>query len=168
MQRKNIVASKISPKIEILRSPIHGQGMFARQNINKGEVVFIKGGHILSKDELYSSETINSYLPIDDAYFIGAMDEEEEPYVKLYINHSCSPNCGMRGEITFVAMEDIKKGDELTCDYAMIDNEDYQFVCDCRSKNCRKIVTGFDWKKKDIQRRYANYFARYLLDKINQ
>lgn len=166
MDIDGVVKSYVSPKIVIRKSKIHGLGMFANENIRKGEIVFIKGGHILTRDELFSSQQIGSYLPIDDAFFIGARNKDEENSIKLYNNHSCDPNCGMRGEITFVALRDISSGEELTCDYAMIDNEDYEFECLCSSPNCRKIITGFDWRIKELQEKYSGYFSRYLLDKI--
>jgi len=145
---------------------MHGMGMFAKEHIYKDEVVFIKGGHILTRDQLFSSGVINSYLPLDDNHFVGATTKEEEESIKLYNNHSCEPNCGVRGEISFVAMFDISQDTELTIDYAMVDNEDYTIECTCGSTSCRKIITGFDWKKKGLQEKYAGYFARYLEDKI--
>ena len=163
--------SVISDKIEIRHSGIDKVGMFAVAQIKKGEIVYIKGGHVLHRDELFTSGTINSYLPISDEYFIGAISAEEEKDVKLYNNHSCNPNCGMRGEITFVAIRDIEVGEELTVDYAFIDNEDYSFECHCGSENCRHTITGFDWKIKELQEKYYPYFAQYLkekIDKINQ
>lgn len=166
MENDNSIKSYISPKVVIRKSEIHGLGMFAKEKINKGEIVFIKGGHIVSRDELYSSEQISSYLPIDDDFFIGAKHKEEENRIKLFNNHSCDPNCGMRGEITFVAIRVIHKDDELTCDYAMIDNEKYEFSCSCKSPLCRKKITGFDWKIEELQVKYSDYFARYILDKI--
>lgn len=159
--------SIISSKVEVRKSEIDKMGMYAKEDIFKGEIVYIKGGHILTRDELFSSSAINSYLPISDDYFIGAISAEEEPYVKLYNNHSCEPNCGMNGEITFVAIKDIKAGEELTIDYAFIDNEDYSFECHCGSPKCRHIITGFDWKIKALQKRYYPYFAQYLKDKID-
>jgi SET domain-containing protein len=161
-----IIKSVISPKIEIRKSPLHGMGMFAKENIKKGEIVVIKGGHILTRDQLFSSGIINSYLPLDDIYFLGAMNKEEEKSIKLYINHSCDPNCGVRGEITFVAMTDIAKNTELTIDYCMVDNEDYVIDCKCGSPECRRKISGFDWKQKKLQQKYKGYFARYLQDKI--
>lgn len=83
-----MVYSVMSSKVEVRNSPIHGKGMFAKTNIEKGEVVFIKGGYILSKDELYSSGAINSYLPLDDNYFLAARNKEEELHIKLY-NRNC-------------------------------------------------------------------------------
>jgi len=159
--------SIISSKVEIRNSKINKNGMFAKEDISKGEIVYIKGGHILTKDEIFSSSVINSYLPISDEYFIGAISPDEEPFIKLYNNHSCDPNCGLHGEVTFVAIRDISAGEELTTDYAFIDNEDYSFVCHCGSTSCRHIVTGYDWKIKSLQEKYYPYFAQYLKDKIN-
>ncbi len=167
MDSGRVVRSVVSPKVIIQKSQIHGLGMFAKELIKKGEIVFIKGGHILTRSELYYSEKISSYLPIDDEYYIGATTEDEEAAVKLYNNHSCEPNCGVRGEITFVAMRDIPAEEELTCDYAMIDNEAYEFECSCETKSCRGKITGFDWMTKELQLRYAGYFARYLNEKID-
>lgn len=159
--------SYVSEKIEIRASVIHGKGMFAKQHIKKGEIVFIKGGHILSREELFTSEKINSYLPIADNFFIAACSPDEEEQIKLFNNHSCEPNCGLRGEITFIAIRDISPNEELTCDYAFIDNEDYSFKCNCGSSSCRKIVTGHDWKIPQLQRKYYKYFAEYLKEKID-
>lgn len=161
------VRSYVSPRTRVSRSQIHGQGMFASQPIRSGEIVCIKGGHILRKSEIYSSGSINSYLPLDDEFYLGARNEDEEPLVKLVINHSCSPNCGMRGEITIVAMRDIQVDEELTIDYAMVDNEDYEFVCNCGTDACRGRVSGFDWRKPHLQRTYGKFFARYLRDKFS-
>ena len=161
-----MLRSIIVDKVEVRNSLINGIGMFAKQKINKGEIVFIKGGHILEKEKIFTTSTINSYLPIDDDYFIGASNIEEEEAIKLFNNHSCDPNCGLRGEITFVAIKDIYKDEELTCDYAFIDNEDYQFKCQCGSLKCRKIVTGKDWMINELQEEYFCYFARYLQEKI--
>ena len=97
----------------------------------------------------------------------GAISQDEEESIKLYNNHSCDPNCGMHGEISFVAIRDIEVGEELTIDYAFIDNEDYSFECHCGSPNCRHTVTGFDWTKRNLQEKYYPYFAQYLKDKID-
>ncbi len=160
--------SVISKKVEIRKSDIDHAGMFAKETIHPGEMVYIKGGHILTREELFSSAVINSYLPISDDYFLGALTANEENEIKLYNNHSCDPNCGMHGEMTFIAIKQINAGEELTVDYAFIDNEDYSFECKCGSKNCRHTVTGYDWKIKELQDKYYPYFAQYLKDKIDK
>ena len=56
------------------------------------------------------------------------------------INHSCSNNCEYDGKglkLWVTAIRDIKKGEELTCDYGFGYDEDFkQFPCNCGSKNC--------------------------------
>ncbi|MCI9286959.1 MAG: SET domain-containing protein [Clostridia bacterium] len=163
-----MIKSILSRKVEIRNNGLNGKGIFAKEFIKKGEMVFIKGGHLLTRDEIFSTGVINSYFPISDEYFLGAMSKKEEDNINLFENHSCNPNCGLRGEITFIAMRDINKDEELTTDYAFIDNEDYQFECTCGSKNCRKVVTGYDWKIKELQDKYYDYFAQYLKEKIDE
>ena len=41
-----------SPKTEVRESPIHGRGLFANADIAKGEVVAVKGGHIVNREQL--------------------------------------------------------------------------------------------------------------------
>jgi hypothetical protein len=92
--------------------------------------------------------------------------EEERELSMLYLNHSCDPNLGVRGEITFAAMRDICAGEELTHDWAMTDDDDYSMECNCGAPDCRKTLTGKDWKSSDLQKRYAGYFSAHLARKI--
>ena len=73
---------------------------------------------------------------------------------------------GVRGEITFVAMRDIDAGEELTHDWAMTDDDDYSVECKCGATTCRKILTGKDWQRPELQEKYAGYFSAYLTEKI--
>ena len=84
----------------------------------------------------------------------------------LYSNHSCDANLGMRGEITFVAMRNIRAGEELTHDWATTDDDDYSIACKCGSPKCREILSGKDWQRPELQQRYAGYFSAYLARKI--
>ena len=62
----------------------------------------------------------------------------------LFLNHSCEPNVGVQGNIIFVAMRDVAAGEELTIDYAMIDDDDARMDCGCGTPSCRRVVTGRD------------------------
>jgi len=158
-----------SPKTEVRESKIHGRGLFAIADIAKNEIVAIKGGRIVDRKTL--REKITPLLgpveiQIGDDLFIVPVTEEERELSMLYLNHSCDPNLGVRGEITFVAMRDIRGGEELTHDWAMTDDDDYSVECNCSASNCRQILTGKDWQRPDLQRRYAGYFSAYLACKI--
>ena len=158
-----------SPKTEVRQSKIHERGLFATADIAKDEIVAVKGGHIVDRKTLREKITPRLgpvEIQIDDDLFIAPVTDEERELSMLYSNHSCDANLGMRGEITFVAMRDIRAGEELTHDWAMTDDDDYSVECKCGAPNCRKIITGKDWQRPDLQKRYAGYFSAYLARKI--
>jgi uncharacterized protein len=160
-----------SLKTEARESKIHGRGLFATADIAKGEVVAVKGGYIISREQFREKITprLGSVeIQIGDDLFIAPVTEEERDGSMLYTNHSCDPNLGMRGEITFVAMRDIRAGEELTHDWATTDDDDYSVECKCGAPNCRKVLTGKDWQRPELQARHAGYFSAYLAKKIAQ
>jgi SET domain-containing protein len=156
-----------SPKTRVGASPIHGRGLFAVRAIRKGEIVAIKGGHVLDREALRGTPThAQSYIQIGDRFFVGAATVREIRRNKLYLNHSCEPNLGIRGEVTFVALRNIGPGEELTYDWAMEENEPSRTRCSCGARSCRGVLTGRDWRNPALQRRYRGYFSAYLAAKI--
>jgi SET domain-containing protein len=158
-----------SPKTEVRESKIHGRGLFAKIDIAKGEIIAVKGGHIVDGETLRREITPRLgpvEIQIDGDLFIAPVIEDERELSMLYTNHSCEPNIGIRGEITFVAMRDISAGEELTHDWAMTDDDDYSVECNCGARNCRKALTGKDWQRPELQRKYAGYFSAYLAKSI--
>src|SRR5213596_1835357 len=162
--------SYLSPKAEVRESKIHGRGLFATADIAKDEIVAVKGGHIVDGKTLREKITPRLgpvEIQIDDDLFITPVTGEERELSMLYSNHSCDANLGVRGEITFVAMRDIRGGEELTHDWAVTDDDDYSVECKCGVPNCRRILTGKDWQRPDLQNRYTGYFSAYLADTIS-
>jgi hypothetical protein len=157
-----------SLKTQVRESKIHGRGLFATTDIAKNEIVAVKGGHIISREGLreITPRLGPVEIQIDDDLFIAPVTEDEREGSMLYSNHSCDANLGIRGEITFVAMRDIRAGEELTHDWATTDDDDYWIACKCGSLKCRKILTGKDWQRPELQKRYAGYFSAYLAKKI--
>jgi len=158
-----------SPKTQVRESKIHGRGLFAIADIARNEIVAVKGGHIVDGKTL--REEITPLLgpveiQIDDDLFIAPVTKEERELSMLYLNHSCNPNLGVRGAITFVAMRKIRAGEELTHDWAMTDDDDYSEECNCGAPDCRKTLTGKDWQRRNLHKRYAGYFSAYLERKI--
>ena len=124
--------SYLSPKTEVGESPIHGRGLFAVADIAKNEVVAVKGGHIVDRETLQREITPTLgpvEIQIGDDLFITPVTQEERELSMLYSNHSCDANLGLHGEITFVAIRDIRAGEELTHDWAMTDDDDYLVEC---------------------------------------
>lgn len=158
-----------SPKTEVRQSPIHGKGLFAKQAIAAGEVVAVKGGHILTKQEwsVLEAQLGSAEIQISEELFIAPTAKEQREGCMLYSNHSCDPNIGIQGQIVFVAMRDIVPGEELTHDWATTDDLDYVLACNCKSPDCRVTVTGKDWTKKELQAKYKGWFCWFIQKKID-
>lgn len=162
------IKSYRSSKVQVKTSSLKGRGIFAIEPIVKGEIVFIKAGQILNYEEAIESEQrFGDYcLQIHDNFYLGPKTEEELENTSIYANHSCEPNIGPEGQITFVALRDILPGEELCHDYAMTTMRNYTLECKCRSKNCRGVITGNDWKKVELQIKYGNNFMHFILKRI--
>jgi len=161
-------ASYRSPKTFVQRSSIIGRGLFANAAIAQGEIVCVKGGHLLTRAEFekYRSVAQEADLQIADDLFLAPVTEAEFEDVMMFLNHSCAPNVGIQGQIVFVAMRDIAAGEELTLDYATIDHDSDSMRCKCGAPGCRGLITGQDWQRPELQQKYGSYFAWYLLEKI--
>jgi SET domain-containing protein len=163
-----VVRSWISPKARKgLPSGIAGRGLFAVEPIAAGEVVAVKGGHIVDTETLDAlpERLQNSEIQIAEDLFLVALTEEEYEPVMLFINHSCAPNVGFLGNVVLAAMRDVAAGEELTTDYALFDVPKVPWKCSCGAPTCRGTITGNDWRDPDLQKRYAGWFSTYLADR---
>ncbi|MDD5145205.1 MAG: SET domain-containing protein [Candidatus Pacebacteria bacterium] len=165
--------SWLNPKLTVKKSPVDKKGVFARKPIKKGEILVVFGGLVV-KEEEYAGlkkgkfKKAESYgLGIEDGFYL-ITDREGKLEKADYFNHSCNPNAGIKGQITLVAMKDIKSGEEVTFDYTTTECNKYRFRCYCRTKNCRGTITGDDWQKPELQRKYKGYFSYYIQEKINK
>jgi SET domain-containing protein len=164
-----LVSSYISPKaVKGRPSPIQGRGLVAVAPIAAGEVVAIKGGHIVDTATLNSlpEQLRESDVQIAEGFHLAAVEEAEYEAVMLFLNHSCEPNVGFSGNIVLVAMRDISAGEELSTDYALFDDYDGEMECQCRTGSCRRVISGRDWQRPELQRKYGDYFSTYLLRRI--
>ena len=119
-----------------------GLGLYAAQNIKKGTKIINYIGKIITKTHTEQSQKYDNAKPI---YLFNLnnrydLDGDYSFNTARLINHSCSNNCEYDGKglkLWVTAIRDIKKGEELTCDYGFSYDEDYkQFPCNCGSKNC--------------------------------
>ena len=157
-----------SPKTEVRPSPIHGRGLFAVGPIAKGEIVVIKGGYVFDAAELpaVARELGPAEIQIADGFFIGPSDAGERDGGMIFSNHSCEPNIGVAGQIVFVALRDVAAGEELTHDWATTDDDDYELDCRCGTPSCRGTITGQDWRKPELQKKYGENMSWYLRRKM--
>jgi uncharacterized protein len=145
-----------------------GNGVFAKLPVKKGEILSIFGGYIIPIGAVGKlPQQLQEYCyQVSDNFLYGPV-KESEVSVSEHYNHSCSPNAGFKDSITLIAIRNIKKGEEITFDYAtcMTTNK-FEFKCRCGNKNCRSDIKGTDWKLPELQKKYRNHFQPYILEKI--
>ena len=158
--------SWLTPSAALRDAGRKGQGIFAVAPIGRGETVAGFGGQIVGRaefDRLDQDRRTHSIQIDTELYLVSPVELEPADYA----NHSCEPNAGMMGNVLVVAMADIEAGEEICFDYAMCDADDYdEFVCECGTPSCRGLITGADWKRPELQERYAGYFSSYLANRV--
>ena len=158
--------SWLTPYAELRDAGPKGLGIFATAPIARGETVAGFGGQVFGRqdfDRLDADRRTHSIQIDTDLYLVSPPELEPADYA----NHSCEPNAGLLGNVLVVAITDIAAGEEICFDYAMCDAADYdEFVCECGTARCRRLVTGADWKRPELQVRYAGYFSSYLARRI--
>ncbi len=144
-----------------------GHAVFAREDIAPGSILAVWGGSILTARELALRPASLRRLTLqvdEDAYLVSDVEGPAD-----WVNHSCAPNAGLRGQITLVAMRPIRQAEEVCFDYAMSDGSNYDtFDCNCGAASCRGRVTGDDWMRSDLITRYGEYFSPFLQERIRR
>jgi len=123
------------PDIIVKKSKIEGKGVFAARDFKKGEVVVRwDTSKELSKEEAENwPEKEKKFV----AFFGGKYVLELPP--ARYVNHCCEPNTFVK-DFCDVALRDIKKGEEITSDYAKCPELGMNMRCNCGSKKCRGTI----------------------------
>jgi uncharacterized protein len=143
----------------------------AIEAIAAGEIVAVKGGHIVDGSTVAGlpGAIRNSAFPVAADCFLAALTLEEYDGVMMRVNHSCEPNVAMGGNVVLVSMRDIAAGEELTIDYALfLGDPGFAMECRCGAAACRAVVKGTDWMRADLQQRYRGRFSWWLQQKITQ
>ena len=161
------------PRIEFRKSRISGEGMFAREPFKEGEAVCIVGGIVMTDEEFgvfQATHRIYNAIQIDDHLHL-VEDPEVTRTLEGSMNHSCDSSAWMEDDATLVARRDIDSGEEVTIDYALFTTQSNWMLdtrCRCGSLDCRRIITGDDWRQPDVQERYRNHFSPFINRRIEK
>ena len=150
------IAAQVSAfQLRVRRSSIEGWGVFAGVFIPRGSKVIAYAGEKITRAEaarrarksLRKTKELRTYFAsiarkrvqggrkwvLDGS--VGGNGSER-------INHSCDPNLYVRkaqGKIYFYSLRGIRKGEELSFDYAFAE-ERIRIPCRCRSEKCRGFM----------------------------
>lgn len=160
----------MSVPYEVRNSPIHGTGVFATQDIEKGVEIIYYGGKVMTNAEAEAApdaqiDTGHTFLfTLNDDYVIeGAIGGNEA----RFINHSCDPNCEAlviededgdpaKDQIVIESIRPIRAGEELTYDYGIETDEEatpdllQKWKCRCGAKACRGTMLTFSRQPRPL------------------
>lgn len=153
MARRSLSVPDVQPFV-VRRSKIAGKGAFATRDIEKGERIIEYLGERIThaeSDARYDDHAgpahhtflfnVNRSLVIDA--YVDGNDAR-------FINHSCDPNCESeieKGRVFIDAIRNIRRGEELSYDYAYgrdgtetPEDETGLYGCRCGAKKCRGTI----------------------------
>lgn len=154
---------KMKKDLYVAKSSIHGNGVFTKKNFKKGETVFILKGEkvffpIRSKKD---SEKGPNWVGIGRNLWIQVKKGD----IVNYVNHSCNPNIGIKGAVTFVALKDIKKGEEITFDYSTTEEDIWWEIKNYENKNIknyRPVIKSIQSLPLNVYKKYLPYIPKYF------
>ncbi len=140
----------VSEAVEVKKSGMEGQGVYAVRDIKENEVIGVFGGIVMPEAEI---EILKSTVPADKLNIDHAMyiypgfimlhDYENGCDPLCFVNHACDPSAHVVNGIVLVASRDIPAKEEISWDYRKTDNVgnwSYEFKCECGSANCKGVV----------------------------
>lgn len=128
--------------VRVAKSKIAGKGAYALQRIPARKKIGDLGGVIITMKEamkLIKDLKVINLVELDDDL---ALNASANPNDMRFINHSCGPNTYLRvmkNRVEFYALRNIRKGEELSCDYGETHHEG-KLPCKCGARNCRGFI----------------------------
>lgn len=160
--------SWLHPAVAPGPSAIEGSGLIASTALPAGIVVVRLGGRIVDQadlDALLGARAADPSLP-----YVDCLTVDDGRHLVLapgdpvhYGNHSCDPSMWHDGPYELVLRRAAAAGEELTIDYAThTADPSFALRCRCGSARCRGTVCGDDWRRPELQQRYAGHWVPAL------
>jgi uncharacterized protein len=144
-------------KLYLGRTSGTGEGLFAKVNFKKGNLIFTWEG-VLKKGR-YPCYVGSRWLQIEKCQWIAPLRNNPD----WYINHSYNPNSGIKNSVKIVAMKNIRRGEEVTFDYSTSESENrWYLICHCENKNCRRIIRSYKFLSTELKLKYRDFISEYL------
>lgn len=132
----------IIPKGFKINNVKYGKSLFTTVSIKKDQCIALEKNYYFG-----SLNEVSKYaIEVKSGVFL---DHLESNYLN-FINHSCTPNMTYDiKKLGFFGICDIAPGTELTFDYDTTQSnmikEKSWFICQCYSKNCKKVIIGSEF-----------------------
>jgi uncharacterized protein len=140
-----------TPRYRIARCRF-GLGVFAARDIMPGEVILdIDGPHIDFAETIRRGPRECMAIQIGPDIYI-----DTQP-AAVWVNHSCEPNSGIKGDRRLTALRSIQRDEEICFDYSTtMEEASFTMACRCGSAVCRGVVRDFSTLPKELRRKYVS------------
>jgi len=147
-----------NPKAVVKRTRRFGRGVFAAEPIRRGELIAAFDGPVFDGDFDDWTDDLRNH-----AIQIGREKWRDSKGIARLVNHSCEPNCGIKGLNRIVAMRDISAGEHITWDYEMTEKSSWwRMRCRCGSERCRKRIGHHSNLPRSVRLEYRGYISRWI------
>ena len=136
------VEGSINFLVKVSKSNIHGYGLYALCNMPAKRKIGSLGGKIISKRQGRLKAKTKASISLVELWNGQTLDASVNSNELRYINHSCQPNTFMRtihNHVEFYALRDIKRDEELTCNYGLTHHEGNR-KCTCGASGCKGYI----------------------------
>ena len=150
--------------LEVVEIPGKGKGVISKRDFREGEII--------------CALDFSCFAPKKGA-LIDAVQVWEDLFVDFrgdsvsdFFNHGCDPNVIVRLNryYDFLAIRDIRKGDEITFNYLTTEwdlvCEGLDFDCKCGSENCYGRIRGFKYLSREQQEKLRPRLTPFLRFKM--
>ena len=134
---------------------LQGVGRFSEGTIAPETLIAIIGGVIVDEPDQMICMPIGNKLYLHQVHSL----------FRTTTNHSCQPNCRIRGFNELVSFKDITPGQELTIDYGTVSVGEGTTIieqCTCGSKYCRGTIRTDDYRR--LPKVLLAAYPRYMRD----
>lgn len=189
VESQDVLVGGETDQLRVVESRRLGKGLEAKVHITPGTRVFGIHGRVVELSEEEGGRFISiregatphdiarsvSSRPMPDKLLPNAVcvsrdrdgqsawvnPDPESPL--RYINHSCYPNTARLGPYAVGAIEEIKPGDSVTIDYAILEvDPDWKMRCECGSSNCRGEIRSVHFLTPGQIQRFWNGLPRFM------
>ena len=158
------------PDLIVKSASSKGSGLYAKQDLKKGDFVIEYVGELISTDEFKKRIDHNNannkgaekncyYMVMDNRRVIDAGDKGN---VARFMNHSCNPNCEsqkwtVNGDIRIglFALKDVQAGTELNFNYQLEAFGESKTPCMCGADNCSGFIGEKPIKRSSLNEKAA-------------
>ena len=152
-----------------------GKGLFAARPIAAGETILRFTGPLIGlADTIAKGDTEGNPLQVGPAHYIDL----EPPGV--FVNHSCTPNAGIRDDVLLTALRPLAAGEHVCCDYSTtmweadertaVGDTPWAMRCRCGSAQCRGTAGEFPTLPAALREHYLalGIVQRFIVERMRR